>query len=69
MRTFRLVHKPSNNHVRCPYRIVEQATGREIDWINKYLDYETLRRLADNTLRTYARAVALSPVVGECSPH
>src|ERR1700723_1955425 len=52
--TFRVLHKPSNSHVRCPYRIVEQATGREIDWINKYLDYETLRRLADATLRTYA---------------
>ena len=52
--TFRVVHKPSNNHVRCPYRVVEQATGREIDWINRYLDYETLRRLADTTLRTYA---------------
>jgi len=54
MMTFRVVSKPSNNHVRCPYRVVEQATGREIGWINKYLDYETLRRLADNTLRTYA---------------
>ena len=54
MMTFRVVHKPSNNHVRSPYRIVEQATGREIDWINQYLDYETLRRLADVTLRTYA---------------
>src|ERR1700682_5661576 len=54
MITFRVVHKPSNNHVRCPYRIVERATGREIDWINQYLDYETLRRLADATLRTYA---------------
>jgi integrase len=49
-----VVHKPSNNHVRCPYRIVGQATGREIDWINQYLDYEMLRRLADTTLRTYA---------------
>jgi integrase/recombinase XerD len=54
MITFRVVHKASNNHVRCPYRIVERATGREIDWINQYLDYETLRRLADATLRTYA---------------
>ena len=52
--TFRVVYKPSNYQVRCPYRVVEQATGREIDWINKYLDYETLRRLADATLRTYA---------------
>ena len=54
MMSLRVVHKPSNNHVRCPYRIVEQATGREIDWINQYLDYEMLRRLADTTLRTYA---------------
>ena len=54
MMTFRVVHKPSNNHARCPYRIVDQATGREIDWINQYLDYEVFRRLADNTLRTYA---------------
>ena len=35
---FRVVHKPSNNHARSPFRIVEQATGREIDWINHYLD-------------------------------
>jgi len=69
MMTFRVVHKPSHSHVRCPYRLVEQATGREIDGINQYLDYETLRRLADATLRTYADVVALSPVVGECSPH
>jgi len=52
MRMFRVVHKPTNNHARCPYRIIDQATGREIDWINQYLDYETLRRLADATLRT-----------------
>jgi integrase/recombinase XerD len=52
--TFRVAHKPTTNHARCPYRIIEQATGREIEWINQYLDYETLRRLADTTLRTYA---------------
>ena len=28
--TFHVVSKPSNNHVRCPYRIIEQSTGREI---------------------------------------
>ena len=54
MMTFRAVHKPSNNLVRCPYRVVERTTGREIGWISEYLDYETLRRLADATLRTYA---------------
>ena len=57
MMTFRVVSKPSNNHVRCPHRVIEQTTGREIEWINQYLDYETLRRLAGATLRTYADAL------------
>src|SRR5258708_13610056 len=57
MMIFRVVPKPSNNHVRCPYRVIEQTTGREIEWINQYLDYETLRRLANATLRTYADAL------------
>jgi site-specific recombinase XerD len=52
--TFRVVSKPSSNHARCRYRIIEQSTGREVEWINQYLDYQTLRRLADTTLRTYA---------------
>ena len=50
MMTFRVVSKPSNNHVHCRHRVIEQTTGREIEWINQYLDYETLRRLADATL-------------------
>ena len=40
--TFRVVSKPSNNHARCPYRMIEQSTGREVEWINQYLDYQTL---------------------------
>jgi hypothetical protein len=52
--TFRVIRQPSTNRARCPYRIVVRETGREIDWINRYLDYETLRRLADNTLKSYA---------------
>ena len=51
MMTFRVIPKPSNNHVRCPYRVIERTTGREIGWISEYLDYETLRRLANTTLR------------------
>ena len=52
--TFRVNHESSDNPARCPYRVVVQATGREIDWINQYLDYETVRRLADHTLQSYA---------------
>jgi site-specific recombinase XerD len=52
--TFRVAHQPPTNPARCPYRVVVKATGREIGWINQYLDYETIRRLTDNTLRSYA---------------
>ena len=31
-----------------------RTTGREIGWINRYLDCENVRRLADNTLQSYA---------------
>ena len=37
MMTFRVVSNPSSNHVRCLYRLIEQSTGREIEWINQYL--------------------------------
>ena len=52
--TFRVLRQPSINPARCPYRVIVQTTGREIGWINQYLDYETVRRLADHTLQSYA---------------
>lgn len=52
---FRVVHQPTANHARSPFRVVEQTTGREVDWVNRYLDLECLRRVADLTLRSYAQ--------------
>jgi integrase len=52
---FRVVHQPTVNHARSPYRVIEQTTSREVEWINRYLDYECLRRVADLTLRSYAQ--------------
>ncbi len=52
--TFRVLRASSSKPTRCPYRVVEKTTEREIDWIHRYLDYETLRRLADHTLQSYA---------------
>ena len=52
---FRVVHQPTANPARSSYRIVEQTKGREVDWINRYLDHECLRRVADLTLRSYAQ--------------
>jgi hypothetical protein len=42
------------NPAQSPTRVVEQATGREVGWVNRYLDREYVRRLADTTLRIYA---------------
>ena len=51
---FRILCQPSSPSAQSPIRIVEQTPGREIGWINRYLDREYVRRLANTTLRTYA---------------
>jgi integrase/recombinase XerD len=52
--TFQVIHSPDGGNARSPFRIIEQPTGREVDWINRFLDRECVRRLAKNTLRSYA---------------
>jgi site-specific recombinase XerD len=53
--TFHLVHQLcANNNAQSPFRIVQQETGREVEWINRFLDRECVRRLAQTTLRSYA---------------
>jgi integrase/recombinase XerD len=51
---FRVIYQNTAHGAQSPVRVVEQATGREIDWINRYLDCEYVRRLADRSLRIYA---------------
>ena len=51
---FRVIYQPGSNNAHSPARVVEQATGQEIGWINRYLDREYVRRLGDKTLRIYA---------------
>src|SRR6516165_11663090 len=50
---FRIIPQTSNP-AQSRVRVVELTTGREVGWINRYLDREYVRRLADTTLRTYA---------------
>ena len=50
---FRVIDQHSHDP-RNPIHIIEQTTGWEVGWINRYLDREYVRRLADTTLRTYA---------------
>jgi len=51
---FRLIHQQASHNAQSPVRVVEQSTGREIGWINRYLDREYVRRLANTSLRIYA---------------
>jgi hypothetical protein len=51
---FHVIEQQTSNGAQCPVRVVEQKTGREVGWINRYLDREYVRRLADKTLRIYA---------------
>jgi integrase len=51
---FRLVHQQTSHNAQSPIRVVEQSTGREVGWINRYLDREYVRRLANTSLRAYA---------------
>ncbi len=51
---FRVVYQQTSNSAQSPVRIVEQITGHEVGWVNRYLDREYIRRLADKTLGIYA---------------
>jgi site-specific recombinase XerD len=51
--TFQVIHQP-NGGARSPFYIVETQTGREVEWVNRFLDRECTRCLAETTLRAYA---------------
>ncbi len=51
---FCVIYQQTSHNAQSPVRIVEQATGRGVSWINRYLDREYVRRLANTTLCTYA---------------
>src|SRR5439155_26984444 len=51
---FCVIHQQTSHNAHSPRRVVEQSTGQGVAWINRYLDREYVRRIADTTLRTYA---------------
>ena len=51
---FRVIHQLASNNAQSPVRVVEQTTGLGVDWINRYLGREYVRRLANTSLRAYA---------------
>lgn len=54
---FRVISIKAAAGAHSPYRVVEQESGREIGWINRYLDREYIRRLANTSLYSYAHSL------------
>lgn len=50
---FRVIQQPGLSNARSPFRVI-QETGREVDWINRFLDQQRVRGVADSSLRSYA---------------
>ncbi len=48
---FHVIYPQTPNPAQSPVRLVEQGTGREVGWVNRYLDHEYVRRLAETSLR------------------
>jgi integrase/recombinase XerD len=51
---FHVTHLKTPNSAQSPIRVIEHESGREVGWVNRYLDRECVRRLAGTTLRAYA---------------
>jgi site-specific recombinase XerD len=50
---YRTTQQQGLSPAHSPFRVVAQ-TGREVEWINRYLDQQRVRGVADSTLRSYA---------------
>ena len=51
--TFRVAHQHGLSNAHSPFRVIEQS-GREVEWINRYLDQQRVHGVADSSLRSYA---------------
>jgi site-specific recombinase XerD len=54
---FRVISIKTAAGAHSPFRVVEQDSGREVGWINRYLDREYVRRLANKSLYSYAHSL------------
>ena len=52
--TFQVIHSEDAGNAGSPFRVIEQPMGGEVGWVNRFLDREWVRRLAETTLRSYA---------------
>ena len=54
---FRVICQKTSSGAHSPIQVIEQSTGRGVAWINRYLDREYVRRLADKSLYSYAHSL------------
>jgi integrase len=54
---FRVIHQKTPSGAHSPYQVVEQSTGKGVGWINRYLDRDYVRRLANTSLYSYANSL------------
>jgi integrase len=54
---FRVIKQKTSPGAHSPFHVVEQGTGQGIGWINRFLDREYVRRLADKRLYSYAHSL------------
>jgi len=50
---FRVAQPPGLSNAQSPFRVTDDA-GREVAWVNRFLDQQRVRSVADSTLRSYA---------------
>ena len=54
---FRVICHQASSGAQSPIQVVEQSTGKGVAWINRYLDREYVRRLANKSLLSYAHSL------------
>jgi integrase/recombinase XerD len=50
---FRVAQPYGLSNAQSPFRVTDD-TGREVPWVNRFLDQQRVRSVADSTLRSYA---------------
>jgi hypothetical protein len=54
---FPVIRRETPNPAQSPLRVIEHGTGRQVGWVNRFLDREYVRRLAEASLRSCAYAL------------
>jgi site-specific recombinase XerD len=54
---FRVIRQQTPSGAHSPIQVVDQLAGRGVGWINRFLDREYVRRLADKSLYSYAHSL------------